>query len=431
MIQAAKRLGDQAILSAFWFAWEVHWAALLGAAMQAQTARFVAPGAIGTATAILSGAGAACSIVAQYVAGRASDASRRRIPFIAVGTLLDVVALFGFALAPSFISVVFAVFAVQVSLNIAGGPYQALIPDRVPRARQGGASAVMAFYRLAGNAVGLLAAKKLVVQPDPGVSAATVTHGLLMLATVLSVVLLLALAVTVLGIRDEPAPTTTSEPPSQPRSNVAGAWPERISFAWLIVSRSLVSMGLYLILPFFAFFLRFALHVESYLQMSLALLLAMVGFSLIGTVPAYLLADRASKKAVMYAALFALAAGAAVLSRVPDTQYVGMLAIVLGIGWGAYYAVDWALACNLLPEGRAGALMAIWNIGASGPQVLSPAIGGLLVDRIGAAAHDPGAGYRLLFELLAGYIVLGAIALAFVREPRGEGKVGMGTNASR
>lgn len=413
MMQGARRFRDQAVLSAFWFAWEVHWAALLGAAMQAQTARFIAPGAIGTATAILSGAGAACSIVAQYLAGRASDAARRRIPFIVAGTVLDVVALFGFALAPSFASVVFAVFAVQVSLNIAGGPYQALIPDRVARSQHGGASAIMAFYRLAGNAVGLLAAKKLVVQPDPGVAAATVTHGLLVLATVLSAVLLAALAVTLVGVRDDPAPAA-----DEGRSGADAPWPQRASFAWLVISRSLVSMGLYLILPFFAFFLRFALHVQAYLQMSLGLLLAMVGFSLVGTIPAYLLADRISKKAVMFGALLVLAAGAAVLSQQPDTHAVGILAIALGIGWGAYYAVDWALACNLLPAGRAGALMAIWNIGASGPQVLSPAIGGLLVDRIGAAAHDPGAGYRLLFELLAGYVVLGAIALAFVREVR-------------
>ncbi|HET9343500.1 MAG TPA: MFS transporter [Candidatus Eremiobacteraceae bacterium] len=418
MAAALKRLGSQAVLSAFWFAWEVHWAALLGAAMQAQTARFVAPGAIGTATAILSGAGAACSIVSQYLAGRASDRAGRRIPFIVAGTLLDVVALFGFALAPSFVSVVFAVFAVQISLNIAGGPYQALIPDKVPRSRQGGASAVMAFYRLAGNAVGLLAAKRLVVQPDPDVPAATVTHGLIMLAIVLSVVLLAALAVTLVGVRDEPAPKADDA-----ASKPAVAWPERVSFVWLVVSRSLVSMGLYLILPFFAFFLRFALHVQSYLQMSLGVLLAMVGFSIIGTVPAYLLADRVSKKAVMFGALFVLAAGAAVLSQLQSTQYVIAVAIALGIGWGAYYAVDWALACNLLPAGRAGALMAIWNIGASGPQVLSPAVGGVLVDRIGAAANDPGAGYRLVFELLAVYVILGAVALGFVREPSGEGKI--------
>jgi MFS family permease len=95
-----------------------------------------------------------------------------------------------------------------------------------------------------------------------------------------------------------------------------------------------------------------------------------------------------------------------------------ILAIALGIGWGAYYSVDWALATNLLPEGRAGALMAIWNLGASAPQVAAPVIGGLLVDHVNAATGDLGLGYRYLFALVAVFVVLGAIALSFVRETR-------------
>lgn len=408
------RIPNQFALSVFWFAWEVHWAALLGAAMQAQVARFIAPGAIGTATAILSGAGAFFSIAAQFGAGRASDAAGRRIPFIIVGTLLDVAALFGFALAPSFSTAVLSFVAVQISLNIAGGPYQALIPDKIPRSRHGGASAIMALYRLAGNAVGLLLAKQVIVQPGPGVAESTLTHGLLSLAIALSAILLVALAVTIAGVPD--GRTVTSE---QDTIAAAQAWPERASFAWLILSRSLVSMGLYLIVPFFAFFLRFALHVQAYLQTNLMLLLAIVGFSLVGTLPAFFLADRVPKKAYMFISLSLLAVGSLLLANTPNVERLGWLAATLGIGWGGYYAVDWALACNLLPKGRAGALMAIWNIGASGPQVLSPLIGGVIADRIGAAAGDPGAGYRVLFELVSVYVGLGALALAFVREPRG------------
>ena len=412
MTAKPARIPNQFALSAFWFAWEVHWAALLGAAMQAQVARFIEPSAIGVATAILSGAGAFFSIAAQFGAGRASDGAGRRIPFIIVGTLLDVAALFGFALAPSFSTAVLAFVAVQISLNVAGGPYQALIPDKVPRSRQGGASAIMALYRLAGNAVGLLLAKMLVVQPGPGVAESTLTHGLVSLAVALSVVLLAALGITVLGVPD-------GRVANVPEPAAAEDWPLRASFAWLIVSRSLVSMGLYLIVPFFAVFLRFALHVQQYLQMNLTLLLAIVGFSLIGTLPAGLLADRVSKKTYMFVSLALLAVGAFLLAHTTSVERIWILAAVLGIGWGGYYAVDWALACNLLPPGRAGALMAIWNIGASGPQVLSPLIGGVIADRIGASAGDLGAGYRVLFELVAVYVGLGALALAFVREPRG------------
>jgi MFS family permease len=404
----APRRPNQFALSVFWFAWEVHWAALLGAAMQAQVARFIASGSWGTATAIFSGAGALFAIVSQYAAGRASDARGRRMPYIIAGTLCDVVALFGFAMAPSFVTVVCAFAAVQISLNVAGGPYQALIPDRVSRTEQGWASGVMALYRLAGNAAGLLIAKVVVKQPGT-VSPGAVAHGLVLLAIVLSAILVVALVVTVAAVPD------TARAQASP---TAGGWPNRSSFVWLTVSRSLVSMGLYLILPFFSFFLHFALGVQAYLSLSLTLLLAMIAFSLAGALPAGLLGDRIAKRTVMFVSLLLLCGGALALANAPSTGLLFALSVVLGVGWGAYYAVDWALACNLLPEGRAGALMALWNIGASAPQVVSPLIGGIAADRIGAAAHDPGMGYRVLFDLLAGYVALGAVALAFVREPR-------------
>jgi MFS family permease len=410
----SRKIPNQFALSIFWFAWEVHWAALLGAAMQAQVARFIAPTWVGTATAIFSGAGALFSIVSQYAAGRASDKAGKRIPFIIAGTLLDIAALFGFAFAPSFSTAVFAFVAVQISFNVAGGPYQALIPDNVPRERHGWASGVMALFRLAGNATGLLLAKAFVKQPGPGVTEAALTHGLLLLAGALAVLLLIALAVTVAGV-----------PEVRMRSEAGTAqaqWPERASFVWLVASRSLVSMGLYLILPFFSSFLRFALHVQTYLQTSLTLLLAITACSLAGALPAGLLGDRIPKKTTMFGAFALLAGASLVLANAQSTAPLIPLAVVLGIGWGAYYAVDWALACNLLPDGRAGALMAIWNIGASGPQVLSPLIGGIVADRMGMATGDLGSGYRLLFDFVGAYVVLGAIALAFVREKRA-GKV--------
>ena len=73
--------------------------------------------------------------------------------------------------------------------------------------------------------------------------------------------------------------------------------------------------------------------------------------------------------------------------------------------------------------------MAIWNIGAAGPQVLAPVIGGLLVDHIGATSGDFGLAYRLLFTLVAVYLALGAVALLFVREPLREPAEGMGAGA--
>jgi MFS family permease len=402
---------NQFALSLYWFAWEMHWAALLGATLQADIARFIPETAYGRATALLGGLGAVLAIVAQYGAGRASDVLRKRMPFIIVGTVLDIVALYAFALAPTFGAVLVSFAAVQVAINIAEGPYQALIPDRVAKSAQGRASVFMGLMRQAGTAVGLLLAKIFVHQPAPGVTPQMYTSGLIALVSVISVVLAVALVVTIFGVGEREGDV----PPPQP---VLAAWPSRTSFWWLIVSRAFVSTGLYLILPFLGFYLRFALHVANYLGTSVLLLLLMVGCSLVGMVPAGLLADRFSKKSIIYIALALLVAGAGALVFTKSLALVGALAVLLGIGWGAYYTVDWALACNLLPLGRAGALMAIWNLGASAPQIAAPIVGGLLVDRVGASTGDLGLGYRMLFALVALFVTCGAFALSFVREQR-------------
>jgi MFS family permease len=411
---AKGRAPNLVALSLYWFALEAHWAALLGAATIGQIARFADPSFVGRASSILLGTGALFAIVSQFVAGRASDRASRRLPFIIAGTLCDVAALFAFAVAPSFLTVIVAFVAVQISLNTANGPYQALLPDLIQPNQQGKASAVMGFFRLSGNAAGLLLARFLVRQPGPGVSTAAFQHGLIMLAVAISMLLIAGLLTTVFYVPEKAAATSAQTPVPAATFRF---WPYRSSFVALIVSRLLVSLGLYSILPFFAFFLKNAMHVVAYLPTSVDLLLTMTLCSLIGTLPAGIASDRLSKKTLMYGAIAGLTLGAVGLAFAPGLPVVVAVAIPLGIGWGAYYSVDWALACNLLPADRAGALMAIWNIGAAGPQVLAPLIGGSLVDALGAGTGDLGLAYRALFALVAMYLVLGAGALAFVREP--------------
>ncbi|HEY5094307.1 MAG TPA: MFS transporter [Candidatus Eremiobacteraceae bacterium] len=412
--KANPRNPNPAALSFYWFALEAHWAALLGAALQGQIARFADPSFVGRASAILLGLGALFAIASQYVAGRASDRARRRLPFVVAGTLCDIAALFAFALAPSFIAVIAAFAAVQISLNTANGPYQALIPDRVDPSRHGRASAVMGLFRLGGNAAGFVLARIFVHQPGPGLSIADFQHGLVLLAVAISVLLLAGMLTTVFSIAEQPlsaeAPTGTAAVPPE-------FWTHKKSFVALLVSRSLVSLGLYSIVPFFAFFLKNALHVAAYIPTSVDLLLTMTLCSLVGTLPAGIASDRFSKKGLMFGAIAGLGVGAVGLALAPGLQVAVAVAIPIGIGWGAYYSVDWALACNLLPADRAGALMAIWNIGAAGPQVLAPLIGGVFVDLMGASSGDLGLAYRWLFALVAVYLALGAVALAFVREP--------------
>jgi MFS family permease len=409
-----RRLLHLAGLSAFWFAWEAQWAALLGAALQAQVARFFAPTHIGAAMAVLSGSGAFLAIVSQYAGGSVSDRRGGHAALMAAGTLANIAGLIAFAVVPSFFDVVATFAAIQIAFNIAGGPYQALIPRLIQPGARGRASAAMGVFRLAGNAAGLLAARLTVHQPDPALGASAFRAGLLHLAEVLTAIVLVCLLITVRTLRG--GTVHALDQADALEQAPATCWGHRRSFAWLIGSRTVVSLGLYLILPFFAFYLRFVHHVARYLAASLELLFLMTVSALAGTVPAGIAGDRIRKRPLLWSALGLLALGSASLAASGSPRVLWAIAVLLGFGWGAYYAVDWALACVLVAPRRAGALMAIWNIGASAPQVAAPVVGGLLVDRM-AAGGNVAVAYRMLFVLVTACVVIGAALLGGVREP--------------
>ena len=67
----------------------------------------------------------------------------KRRPYILVGTLLTVPALLALSQVNSIAALIGVICAIQFAVNVATAPYQALIPDLVPKAQQGAASAWM------------------------------------------------------------------------------------------------------------------------------------------------------------------------------------------------------------------------------------------------------------------------------------------------
>src|SRR2546426_11943211 len=92
---------EQIRLSAYWFAYNFQWAALLAIVLPNQVAAIVGEGRKELATGMVTGFGALFSLVLTPVAGAISDGSRsrwgRRHPFLLVGTLANVACLLGMA----------------------------------------------------------------------------------------------------------------------------------------------------------------------------------------------------------------------------------------------------------------------------------------------------------------------------------------------
>src|SRR5713226_9111866 len=148
---------DFIVLSVYWVAIGYMWNSLGGLILPNLIEELVGHVHKGVALGVLEGIGSLMAVVWQPLVGAYSDRTRtrfgRRRPFIVVGTLGDIVFLFGIALSGSYWLVVIFYFLLQTASNTAQGPYQGLLPDVVPADQRGTASG----YYGAANIIGLLA----------------------------------------------------------------------------------------------------------------------------------------------------------------------------------------------------------------------------------------------------------------------------------
>src|SRR5207249_4486680 len=108
-----------------------------------------------------------------------------------------------------------------------------------------------------------------------------------------------------------------------------------------------------------------------------------------------MLSDRIGRKPLVYASGGIMAAAAVIFIPVaffPSLQFTYLVGALFGLGWGAFQAVDWALAIDVLPhQGGAAKDMGIWHTALVMPQIIAPAITGIALS--GLKVHSLLLGY--------------------------------------
>ena len=100
----------------------------------------------------------------------------------------------------------------------------------------------------------------------------------------------------------------------------------------------------------------------------------------------------------------------------PSLAFTFAVAAVFGLGYGAYQAVDWALAIDVLPSSENAAKdMGIWHVGMVLPQMVAPALAGVTLSTFKGHGHLA-LGYGFLFGMTSVWFLLGTL---FVRQVRG------------
>ena len=103
------------------------------------------------------------------------------------------------------------------------------------------------------------------------------------------------------------------------------------------------------------------------------------------------------------------------VGRFPNLTFMFVVGALFGLGFGAYLAVDWALGIDVLPAGEDAAKdMGIWHVSMVLPQMIAPAISGMILTAFKSSSLL--LGYTMIFALAAIWFILGTV---FVRQVRG------------
>lgn len=342
-------------LGLFWLGIQAVWGALLGISLQARSTQLGGAHALAVYGTIAT-VGALVAAVVQIVVGPLADRRRtrgsRRIEFYVAGTAIAAAALLWFYLAPSFAQLIGAFMLLQLGMNVATGPYQAVIPDYVAPERAGTASAWMAALQSLGNAVGVLVA--------------ALVEDLRVVAAVLGAVLIATCAGSVAHVRTLLLRPVIAQPLRFTRA-----------FADLFVSRALIYVGFYTLLGYLFFYVASTQPAATQAQvraLSGVLFLLFLVAGAIGAVAGARPSNRFDRRAVVTVAAVCFIAGLGVFLLGRGTFELYVAAAVAGGAWGAFLTADWALGCAILPKSALATAMGVWNLALILPQIIAPSL---------------------------------------------------------
>jgi Na+/melibiose symporter-like transporter len=410
-------VADQVALSLLWFALFANWLTLVPVIIPDQIALILGPdtaakeGISGSILAIGAFMALVIAPVAVALSDRVRNAKGRRRPFLIagiVGSCVGMALLVPFGPGSSILLYALAILNLQFWWNWACGPYAGLVPDVVPARTQASASAWMNIMSILGTFTGNGIAVALYVRGHPAAAIA----GLIALN-------LVCLGVTVARVR---------EPPSAgPRGHFElGAF---LGSFWLsprlhpdfyrvLVTRLFANLGVWSVLTFLLFYLEDVVGVANpgrVLPMVLGIG-ALLGIP--ASVVAAWLTARFGIVPIVRATAWMMAGAASayvLIALSPHWALMAAVAFLYFSGWGAYQAVDWALALRVLPKSEAaGKDMGIWHVALVLPQILGPVSTGWIITAAKWAVSARFA-YVLAFAIAALWFSLSALLLGRLR----------------
>ena len=208
----------------------------------------------------------------------------------------------------------------------------------------------------------------------------------------------------------QPAPDLEPEGAQDPRDRFLPP-----GFGWYLTSRFLFLAATGVIETFGLFYLQDVIEVDSPAEAAGLLSIIFGVAALLGALGTARTSDRIGHRHVIAISGLLGAAGIAVLLTADNLLEVIAGGMIIGVGAGAFFSADWALAIDLVAPGRAAEHMGLTSIATAGGAAAARLLG-FGVDALNTGASDRGYEGMLLICGIA--FLLGGLLVYAVRPAR-------------
>ena len=393
-------------VNAYWPGIAFLWNSLHLIVLPAMLLTMVDPARKNTALGLLTFAGLVLATLVQPLSGALSDGSTsrlgRRRPWMVLGTAFDLGFLAIIAASRDIPTLALGYLGLQLSSNLAHGPAQGLMHDRVPAGQMGRASGIKNLLDMSGLVASSLLVGRLIspTDPDPSLAMAWIAG-----------VLVVGLLIVVFAVREAPPPQSSESLRMRLRAAFQLDLRASPAFGRLIAGRFIFLLSVYPIQAFAQYYVRDRLNAPNPVELTgnlmAAIVLSLIAFSVLG---GYLV-DRLGRRRMHVVAAILVGIGSLLMLPARSPGVVLVFGSIVGAGIGVFLTANWALANDLAPMGQAGKYLGLTNIATAGAGATSR-LAGPIIDGLNLAAPGQFLGYAALF---VGAAVLSSLSLLALR----------------
>lgn len=413
-VQGTRQLGlfDYLKITVLGFALTALWSSLQGIILPIRLLEYVNESQKNTYLGLLTFTGLILAMVIQPAAGALSDHTTsiwgRRRPYILFGTVLAVIFLPGIGLVNSFASILIVYCLLQISCNTAQASSQAFIPELLPENKRGLASGVKSILEVLGGVALVRLTAYLMGNYFGGEGKAW----LWMALGALAVVLLTAMIVTVLTVREQPGANTAALSPWTLYRSFKIDFKAHPGFGRFLIARALLGMPGVMLQTFIMYYLMDVAGIANPAAVTGDLLVVVGVCLLVAAYPAGRLSDRLGRQPIVIASSLLGAVGIISLFLSQNYSQIMLSGAVLGTANGALLSSSWALATDFAVKGEEARYLGVTNLAMVVGSALAR-LAGPVIDFFNRV--NPGLGYQIMLLVCFVCFMVGALLVVKIK----------------